>query len=381
MKLHKIFDLGDLMVFITLLVVAVISVYLCLQLEQYREQISLLLLGFLGTVVCFLGMTFESPRFQVERSTRYLFMIGQYACAFAMVWLVPFAFLSILTVIWSAALPHFFSLRKSLLVSSAGVFIWFWAFNQRWQEDVWIYGILFWSFHLFAVFAYFQFIREKSSREALQMQHSQMQATQHLMTELSKQTERTRIARDIHDLLGHHLTALTINLQVAEHLTEGEAHDKVSQCHLLAKQLLQDVRSAVGALRDYQNVDLLSSLETMVRQIESLKIDLRIDYPERLHKLPIERFSVAEAVLRTIQEAMTNTLRHSGAKSMQIQITTEAGVEVRIKDDGKVAAHWQEGNGLTGMRERIQAVGGKMDVSTCGRSLQIEVSVPLEASV
>jgi signal transduction histidine kinase len=127
-----------------------------------------------------------------------------------------------------------------------------------------ISATLFLMFNLFALIMMNTAIKERRAREQANQLNRELLATHSLLRQASQQAERVRIARNIHDLLGHHLTALTINLQVASRIVEGEAKEKVEQCHSLSKVLLSDVREAVSEIRDKSNIYLKDALEILV---------------------------------------------------------------------------------------------------------------------
>ena len=122
--------------------------------------------------------------------------------------------------------------------------------------------------------------------------------------------DSTRISRELHDLLGHHLTALSLNLEVAGHITEGQAQEHVRQAHTLAKLLLTDVREAVSQLRDSGAIDLEAALRPLVTQVPSLDIHLDIGQP-----LTLDDPERAHVLLRCTQEIITNAVRHAGARN------------------------------------------------------------------
>src|SRR3546814_8458441 len=101
---------------------------------------------------------------------------------------------------------------------------------------------------LYVGFAGFVFVTSMVARQQAQARDEQrrlnaeLRATRALLAESARVNERTRISRELHDLLGHHLTALSLNLEVASHITEGKAHEHVGQAHTLARLLLSDVR-------------------------------------------------------------------------------------------------------------------------------------------
>jgi signal transduction histidine kinase len=192
------------------------------------------------------------------------------------------------------------------------------------------------------------------------------------LSEASRQSERTRIARDLHDLLGHHLTALSINLQIAERLAEGEAAEKIAESRALARLLLSDVRDAVSTLRDESNVDFERAMHLLVDKVPQLDIDLDIEAG-----LEIAEFEIAESLLRCVQEALTNTLRHAGATRSWIRVWEEDGrVHLEIRDNGSSGRRVVEGNGLKGMRERLSRLKGSLDLDTVDDALRLRVMIP-----
>ena len=106
--------------------------------------------------------------------------------------------------------------------------------------------------------------QQAEAREEQRRLNAELRATRALLGESVRVNERTRISRELHDLLGHHLTALSLNLEVAGHLTpEGRAREHVQQAHTLAKLLLTDVREAVSQLREGGAIDLAAALQPL----------------------------------------------------------------------------------------------------------------------
>jgi signal transduction histidine kinase len=181
----------------------------------------------------------------------------------------------------------------------------------------------------------------------------------------SRIAERLRIAQELHDALGHQLTALTLNLEAALQRTGGDAKGDVQKAQMIARQLLADVRSIVA--EESEVVDVVRELESIVGDVPRPRVHLemngvQIDDPER-----------ARIVLRCVQEIVTNAARHSGAENLWIVIE-RAGREFRIRahDDGRGAAEGGGatfGFGLRGMRARLEGAGGELRVETqpgCG---------------
>ncbi|WP_196139882.1 sensor histidine kinase [Aliikangiella sp. G2MR2-5] len=204
--------------------------------------------------------------------------------------------------------------------------------------------------------------------------NKELEATQTLLTEATRQNERTRIARELHDLLGHHLTALIINLQVAGRMTDGEAKSKVEQCHALAKLLLSDVREAVSALRENQQLDFDKMLKAMCDSLPGLTVHRQIRY-----QFNLEQMNIAKALFSVIQEALTNSLRHANATEFWVDLKQNkpSNLVLELYDNGSAGVDIKQGNGLTGMRERIQELNGCMHINRLKNALKISIEIPL----
>jgi signal transduction histidine kinase len=214
------------------------------------------------------------------------------------------------------------------------------------------------------------------AREEQRRLNAELRSTRALLAESSRVSERVRISRELHDLLGHHLTALSLNLEVAGHLTEGRAQEHVRQSHTLAKLLLTDVREAVSEMRDDGAMDLSGALRTLVEGVPAL--DIRLELAEPLNIEDPER---AHVLLRCTQEIITNAVRHSGASTLWLNISRDAGAaRIRAHDDGRGSeSDLVPGNGLRGIRERLAAYGGQADILTGrGQGFALDIRLPLE---
>jgi signal transduction histidine kinase len=219
--------------------------------------------------------------------------------------------------------------------------------------------------------------QQAQAREEQRRLNAELRATRALLAESSRMSERLRISRELHDLLGHHLTALSLNLEVAGHLTEGKAQEHVRQSHTLAKLLLTDVREAVSEMREERGIDLTNALRVLAEGVPAL--DVRLELPERLQ---VENPECAQVLLRCAQEIITNTVRHAGASHLDLALSQgEEGLRLQAKDDGRGADGAAPGNGLRGMRERLSACGGRVDIITApGQGFALDVRIPLEAA-
>lgn len=235
---------------------------------------------------------------------------------------------------------------------------------------------LFLSISLFAFISSYVALRQHAARDELRKVNSELRATQALLAENTRIAERVRISRELHDLVGHHLTALTLNLEVATHLVSGKALEHVQQAHSLAKLLLADVREVVSDMRDDDKVDLSDALRTLVEGVPEPRIHL--DLPTELAMTDPGR---AQVLLRCAQEVITNSVRHAEARNLWIRLRHDVeGVELRARDDGRGVDKFKPGNGLIGMQERLRALGGSLDVITArGKGFSLRAAMPLEA--
>ena len=261
----------------TWLVVFGVSLYFLPRSSDAIQANSHIIIGlFCSYIIAFVLTTRDG--LWVNASKWQLVVFGiQLASAFGILVYWPLDFLPILTIIWVAMLPHFCSSRNSLLITIAVIVAWFSMRGLFWNsKSLIVQALLYSTFHFFAILMTVQTKRAEYATQKAQSLNKELIATQQLLTEASRQNERTRIARDLHDLLGHHLTALIINLQVAGHISQGEAKEKITQCHSLAKLLLSDVREAVSTLRDNQELDFALLVKLMVDNVPKLKIHLNI---------------------------------------------------------------------------------------------------------
>jgi len=236
-------------------------------------------------------------------------------------------------------------------------------------------GGLFLGISLFAFMSGVVALRQHIARDALRKVNSELRATQALLADNTRIAERVRIARELHDLVGHHLTALTLNLEVATHLVDGRALEHVQQAHSLAKLLLADVREVVSGMQIDDKVDLAAALMTLVSGVPEPQIHL--DLPSELAMTDPRR---AHVLLRCAQEMITNSVRHAEAKNLWIGLVhDEDGVALTARDDGRGVSTVEAGNGLNGMSERLRMMGGDLKIETKpGAGFSLHAWIPVE---
>lgn len=232
---------------------------------------------------------------------------------------------------------------------------------------------------LYVGFAGFVFVtsmvakQQAQARDEQRRLNAELRATRALLAESARVNERTRISRELHDLLGHHLTALSLNLEVASHLTDGKAHEHVGQAHTLARLLLSDVREAVSQIRGNDAIDMAATLLPLADHVPGLHIDMvmpkpfLLDDPERAHVL-----------LRCTQEIITNAVRHAQAQVLRLRYGWDGdAIRLQARDDGRGTENPNAGNGLAGMRERLATYGGELEIDSApGQGFTLNLHLP-----
>ncbi len=191
---------------------------------------------------------------------------------------------------------------------------------------------------------------------------------------LAKVAERERIGRDLHDLLGHTLTLITLKAALAGKLAlrdPAAAGREMEEVERISRQALAEVRSAVSG---YRSGDLAAELARARIALATAGVELTVEAPHRaLAPLPQE---VESAVALALREAVTNVVRHARASACEVRLAAEGGrLTLEVRDDG-CGGEPREGAGLAGMRERIAALGGAVERRTAGGT-RLAISVPL----
>jgi signal transduction histidine kinase len=214
---------------------------------------------------------------------------------------------------------------------------------------------------------------ERAAREDLSRANAELVAARALLAEDSRVAERLRISRDLHDTIGHHLTALSLQLEVAGRLSSGQAGAHVRHAHAVTRLLLSDVREVVGRLRDTSHVNLADAIRTLAVGAASLEVHL--DLPD---SLALDDPGQAHALIRCVQEIITNASRHGAARNLWIRIERrDQGIDLHARDDGRGAADLKWGNGLSGMRERFEEQAGHVTFTPGpGRGFEVRGFMP-----
>ncbi len=199
----------------------------------------------------------------------------------------------------------------------------------------------------------------------------QLRLAENEVRHLAAVAERERIARDLHDVLGHTLSLIVLKSELASKLMNREpdrAAQEVTDIESVARRALQDVRETIRGMRPSLD-DELARAAAMLRAA---------GVQATIRRAPIDaQPAVEETLSYLVREAVTNVARHAQARSCSIDVLQQNGsAMLRIRDDGR-AAQIREGNGMRGMRERVEVLGGRLQYQAAD-GLEIQVELPVQ---
>lgn len=225
----------------------------------------------------------------------------------------------------------------------------------------------------------------------LQERASQLEREQQIEAERAVAAERTRIARELHDIVAHQVSLMTVQAGAAKTIADTDPQAAVramNSVEVAGRQALDELRHLLGVLRPHSSNDELrpqpgrAALPRLIEdlQVAGLEVTMTSDDPER--RLPAR---LELAIYRIVQEALTNVLRHAGSKAdakVRIQ-TDEQSVTIEISDNGTGTSRQSgSGHGITGMRERAQSLGGTLDASQrSGGGFSVVARLPVAGEI
>lgn len=194
---------------------------------------------------------------------------------------------------------------------------------------------------------------------------------------LAKLAERERIARDLHDVLGHTLSVVVLKSELAGRLLASGARSdnegarrEIGEVEQIARKALGEVREAI---RGYRAEGIAAEVARARRALDAAGV--RLEWQAQSLSLEPSHESVLALVLR---EAVTNILRHASATSCRLELASDSrGTRLSVHDDGRGAIDG-EGNGIRGMRERIEALGGRFEIDS-RQGTRLTVAIPARA--
>lgn len=229
------------------------------------------------------------------------------------------------------------------------------------------------SFQAFAALVMRSADRAEAMATDLGRVNAELLAARSLLEQSAREGERLRLSRELHDVVGHKLTALRLNLALLARRPDFGGCEELATAQTLSAELLDEIRAVVRQLREHVGVDPAPSIVQLAVPLPRPRVHLALAADARAANV-----AAAEALVRCAQEALTNAVRHSGARSVRVALARSGNrILLEVDDDGRGAAATVEGNGLAGMRERLQEAGGSLELhSAPGQGFLVRATVP-----
>jgi signal transduction histidine kinase len=287
------------------------------------------------------------------------------------------AVLLVVAVVQVAALRERRWAFGALAVANVALFIW--LMHAMTNPKAIQMGFAYVAFQLFAgVVAHTAYAAQESQRRVART-NRELMAARVLVAEGARVQERLRVSRDLHDIAGHKLTALKLQLSLEIRTGASPASVTLARCLGLADELLTDMRAAVSALRREDCIDLQAALMALDPGIPAIAVTFEIE-PDAI----VPNIGKAEALLRCAQEGITNALRHGGATEIRVALRKSAHeLALTVQDNGAGFAKADRplGNGLCGLQERLQQFSGTVTLERLvSRGCVLRATLPDEAS-
>jgi signal transduction histidine kinase len=239
-----------------------------------------------------------------------------------------------------------------LTLANGALFVWL-ARSEPLPKAIQL-GLAYVAFQLFAAFvSRAAYVAQESRRDVLRA-NRELRAARALVAEGARAQERLRLSRELHDIAGHKLTALKLQLSLAMRTQASSASGTLAQCLTLADELLSDIRMVVSALRQGDTIDLRTALLALNPAVASVSVKFNVE-------AVVSDIAKAEALLRCAQEGLTNALRHGGATEIVVTLARnddELVLSVEDNGAGMQSPAPPAGNGLRGLRERLEEFQG-----------------------
>lgn len=292
------------------------------------------------------GISGSSPILLILLATQLAVMFPLSAAIAALVG-INLAYFVILDRVWDASL-------SSALISLAA------------------YG----SFQMFAFLVLRYGQESERMAEQLRLVNADLMATRTLLADSARDQERLRLSRELHDVAGHKLTALKMNLRALRARSDEQGRDALATADVLAGELLDDLRAVVAQLRKSDGLSLAQGIRQLAAPLRGL--ELHVDLADEFR---MERVVDAEVFLRVAREGLTNAARHGRASQAWLILSRSQGDwQMQLDDNGQVQWPVKPGMGMAGMRERLESLDGSLEFKSSARGgLCLIARLPAEA--
>ncbi len=344
-----------------------IITFISLQNIPFGLEFTLKSIAFIAFYVSFSLLISSKPSMYITRNRVLLFL--QTVLVLILINYDKYNLVAILLVLIATQLPAMFTSKQAMMVLLSITIA---HFVMEFSGDfinTFFQVIIYFMLQIFGFSAIESKHRESKAKENLAEINQELLATRFMLKETSQRKERLRISRDLHDVIGHQLTALSLNLEVSRHKVPEEFKPMIRENLQQAKNLLSDVREVVKEMRNEEQFDLIATLNGLVEQLPNCQLEV-----ERAPS--IKSLSLKQQLVFCLQEGISNALRHGKADKITLDFeSVDDKLQVSLQDNGLGEADIVFGNGLTGMQERLTEFNGKVEFSSTngGGKLIIEV--------
>ncbi len=296
--------------------------------------------------------------------------------ALALLALGPSTFTPILLVVIAVAIGAIYPPRVAVTALVLLNLAFLAVLTTRWANVsaafvLFIYGL----FQAFALLTTLDRMRAQRISRELREVNAQLLATRELLAESARDGERLRVSRELHDIAGHRLTALALNLEVLGQEAGISQRREWLISRGLVTELLSDLRSVVANLRRHDGIDVREALRRIADAFPAPRIHLDLDQAVR-----VDGADKAEAIVRAGQEGLTNAVRHANARNIWLCLDQNGkALRLEVRDDGTSSGAHVVGYGLRGMQERVELLGGRVDTDRSPEGgFRLRVTLPTE---
>ncbi len=313
--------------------------------------------GYLAFLLLFLSISTHFISRYPQQVSRFI-VFAQALITLALIMFDTNMITPILLVIWASQLPGLVSKRVAI-ASILSVNLAFYLMHNLGHESVsaGFTVLIYMGFQFFAYSSSQARLSEADARMQQEALNQQLIATRSLLSQSSKHQERVRISRDLHDILGHQLTALSLQLEVLSHKVADETKPEVEQSKQLAKELLSSIRAVVKKQRNIVGLDLTAPIKALMTQLPGVKLNIN-ELP------PLASTELAQELILILQEGISNAVRHGKADTLWLAMNNEGSkIQLTLRDNGNnTNSSPLLGSGLRGMSERLSPFKGVVEL-------------------
>jgi len=310
-----------------------------------------------------------------------LILLGQVIIVLALIKFDKYDIAPILLVLIATQLPSRFNRRQAMYILISITAAHFILIYTGHVLNGFFHVIIYFMLQIFGFSAIESALREVKAKEELSAINQELVATRFMLKESSQRKERLRISRDLHDVIGHQLTALALNLEVSRHKVPDEFKPLLEENLSHAKNLLSNVREVVKEMRTEEQFDLVESLSALIEQLPGCTLNIE-------STPTINALSLKQQLMFCLQEGVSNAIRHGKAtqftlsaehndKQLCLYLADNGVAQPNSTTAGKLGNHadGQLGSGLIGMQERLVDFQGIVELlsTPAGCTLKIQV--------